>query len=185
MILALVLILSSIIAPSVISQEMANRTDTVICYDISHSGFVEVDETTFENIFFSLRKNAIFTTPYSVNISGIVQSIPSESARILDVTGTETALPIMGIENIDSTNNKLTRFIVISIKNPKISNSQKSDSLILYKINPQRVYVPKSLDISPGDYISITNYAAILNDTCYIGEDSRQKALVFGKFRSH
>lgn len=175
----------SFFAAIALSQETAGHNDVVICYDISHSGFIEVNETTFDNFFFSLQRNRAFTTPHSITISGIVNSVSSETAKILDANEKKIGLPVMGIENIDSMRNKINRMKVVSLKRHKVFNSPGSDSLMQKAFNPQRVYVPQSLNITPGDSISITNYAAFINDTCYIGDDSHQKAFVFGNFKVH
>lgn len=167
------------------SQNELRPIDTIICYDISHLGFVETNEKTFNDLFFKLKNNTIFKVPFSISIEGTVNTVDNSIARIQDISDKKTGLPIIGITNIESSRNKINRMKIISIKDYKVSNSGETDSLMLKAFNPQRIYIPQTMNVNAGDHISITNYSAVLNDTCYLGDDSHQKAFVFGKFESN
>ena len=164
------------------SQNELRPIDTIICYDISHSGFVETNEKIFNDLFFKLKNNSIFKVPFSISIEGTINTVDNNVARIQDSNGKKIGIPIIGITNIESSKNKINRMKIISIKDYKVSNSDKADSLMLKAFNPQYIYIPQTMNVNVGDHISITNYSAILNDTCYVGDDSHQKAFVFGKF---
>ncbi len=165
------------------SQEMPRRIDTIFCYDISHSGFVAINEEKYTDIFFKLKDNLIFEAPFSINIEGTITSIDNEIAKLQDINGKKIGIPVIGIVNTEPSINKINRMKVVSIKDYKVNNSQGTDSLMHKAFDPQRVYIPRSMNVNTGDHISITKYSAILADTCYVGEDSRQKAFVFGKFK--
>ena len=167
---------------SAFSQKEHRPVDTIICYDISHSGFVEINENSFNDLFFNLKNNSIFNVPHSISIDGIISTVDN-NATLQDINGKKIGLPIIGITNTESSPNTINRMKVISIKDYKVSNSDEADSLMLKAFNPQRIYIPQTMNVNAGDHIIITNYSAFLNDTCYAGVKSRQKAFVFGNFK--
>lgn len=168
---------------SAFSQKELKPTDTIFCYDVSHSGFIEVNEKTFNDLFFNLKNNSIFNVPHSISIDGIISTVDNNAATLQDINGKKIGLPIIGITNTESSKNTINRMKVISIKDYKVSNSDKADSLMLKEFDPQQIYIPQTMNVNAGDHISITNYSAFLNDTCYAGVKSRQKAFVFGNFK--
>ena len=167
---------------SAFSQHEPKPVDTIICYDLSHSGFVEINEKSFNDLFFNLKNNSIFSVPHSITIDGTINTVDN-NATLQDINGKKIGLPIIGITNTESSKNTINRMKVISIKDYKVSNSDEADSLMLKAFNPQRIYIPQTMNVNAGDHIIITNYSAFLNDTCYTGVKSRQKAFVFGNFK--
>lgn len=56
------------------SQNELRPIDTIICYDISHLGFVETNE----------KNNTIFKVPFSISIEGTVNTVDNSIARNVD-----------------------------------------------------------------------------------------------------
>lgn len=154
-----------------------NQSDVIICETIDHTGFISVSEENFFEVYYFVKDSSFERLRFSIDVSGTIDSVFENYSRIPNLYGQVTSVPVTGI-----TDHKTTQMKAISISNRSVQLPTGNDSAMLNNFKAQRVFIPKSLPAKKGDKISIKNYAAVLNDTCYAGENTRQKALVYGEY---
>jgi len=172
-----------IFAHQAFSQIGFPTADVIVCFDVDHSGFTLVNEQDYNKSFSQLQKKEVDALPLAVSFSGIVESVTEMQPTLLNTKGRKTSVPVIGIEDTDTSERRLEQTKSISLKNIQLADSSSANISAYKKINPRRIYIPKSLGVNNGDYISISNYSAFLNDTCYVGDSGHQKAFIFGNFK--
>lgn len=165
------------------SQSEPRIPDTIICYDIDPSGFLLVNRQKFDDYLSKVIGNSISEHPFSVSFDATVDSVSDEQANLANKDGNKIAIPVMGFVGDSLSRYKISVMKEITIKEVRFSQNGKTDPSMKKKFDPRHVYIPKSMGVSSGDHISVENYTAILNDTCYVGHDSHQKAAVIGSFK--
>ena len=156
--------------------EYSKQSDIVVCEIVSHYGFAIVNEQSFAEAYDYLKDSTFSKLPFAVDVNGTVDSVFESYNFVQNPNNVRTSIPIIGI-----TDHKTTAAKAISLKNHKLTLSGK-DSTMERRFKPSLVFVPKNLPVNAGDVIAIRNYVALLNDTCYAGETSQQKALVYGEY---
>ena len=158
-------------------ENKPNVSDIIICETIDHTGFISVSEENFFEVFYFVKDSTFERLRSSIDVSGTIDSVFENYTRIPNLYGQVTSVPVTGVVD-----HKTTQMKAISISNRTVNLPTGNDSAMLNNFKAQRVFIPKNLDAKKGDKISIKNYAAVLNDTCYAGENTRQKALVYGEY---
>lgn len=172
--LSVVLIL---LTHTIAQAESIRNTDITICEVISHAGFAIVDEKTFNEAFSYLKDSSFTQLSFTVNVSGMIDSVYEKYDRVHDMNNTTTSVPITGIVD-----HKVTTVKAVKLKNSKLTLPKGNDSTMVRRFKSDLVFIPSKISVTPGDIIDIKNYGALLNDTCYVGETTQQKALVYGEY---
>lgn len=172
--LSVVLIL---LTHTIAQAESIRNTDITICEVISHAGFAIVDEKTFNEAFSYLKDSSFTQLSFTVNVSGMIDSVYEKYDRVHDMNNTTTSVPIIGIVD-----HKVTTVKAVKLKNSKLTLPKGNDSTMVRRFKSDLVFIPSKISVTPGDIIDIKNYGALLNDTCYVGETTQQKALVYGEY---
>ena len=140
-------------------------------------GFISVTENSYNEVYNYVKDSTFSLLHFAVDVSGTIDSVFENYNNVLSLDNQNTSAPLLGI-----TEHKVTRMKTVSITNRKLILPAGNDSSMIKRFKAHRVFIPKSLPAKVGDIIVIKNYAAILNDTCYAGESTHQKALVYGEY---
>lgn len=151
--------------------------DETVCETLNHNGFISVTENSYNEVYNYVKDSTFSLLHFAVDVSGTIDTVFENYNNVLSLDNQNTSAPLLGI-----TEHKITRMKTISITNRKLTLPASNDSSMIKKFKAHRVFIPKSLPAKVGDFIVIKNYAAILNDTCYAGESTHQKALVYGEY---
>ena len=158
-------------------ENKPNVSDIIICETIDHTGFISVSEENFFEVFYFVRDSSFERLRFSIDVSGTIDSVFENYTRVPNLYGQVTSVPVTGVVD-----HKATQMKAISISNRTVNLPTGNDSAMLKNFKAQRVFIPKNLTAKKGDKISIKNYVAIMNDTCYAGENTRQKTAVYGEY---
>ena len=158
-------------------ENRPDHTDMIFCETIDHTGFISVTEQTFLEVFYFVRDSSFEHLLFTIDVSGIIDSVYENYTRMPNLHGQVTSVPITGIVD-----HKTTQMKAISIKNRVLNLPEGNDSAMVRNFKAQRIFIPKSLPAKKGDEIIINDYFAILDDTCNEDDSARQKALVYGKY---
>jgi len=158
------------------AQDISNLDD-FFCAELDHSGFLNVTEERYEKSFSFILDSSFTVLPFAVNVDGIVDTVYSKQTNVLNLNDKLTPVPITGISNHQQIIMKTIR-----IKNHKVipASSEEANMDKVFKSN--KVFVPASLELNPGDNISIKNYVALIYDDCNTGNQSGQKAMAYGEY---
>ena len=173
--LSIFLFLVGVLAPA--QENKPDVSDIIICETIDHTGFISVSEENFFEVFYFVKDSTFERLRFSIDVSGTIDSVFEHFTRVPNLYGQPTSVPVTGVVD-----HKTTQMKAISISNRTVNLPTGNDSAMLKNFKAQRVFIPKNLTAKKGDKISIKNYFAIMNDTCYAGENTRQKTAVYGEY---
>ena len=173
--LSILLFLLGVLASA--QEPKPNVSDIIICETIDHTGFISVSEKNFFEVFYFVKDSTFERLRFSIDINGTTDSVFENYSRVPNLYGQVTSVPVTGVVD-----HKTTQMKAISISNRTVNLPTGNDSAMLKNFKAERVFIPKSLTAKKGDKITIKNYVAIMNDTCYAGENTRQKAAVYGEY---
>lgn len=165
---------------SIFANAQENRLsfeDETVCETLNHNGFISVTEKSYNEVYSYVKDSTFSLLHFAVDVSGTIDTVFENYNYVLDLENRNTSVPLLGI-----TEHKITRMKTVSIANRKLTLPVSNDSSMVKRFKAHRVFIPKDLSVKIGDVIVIKNYAAILNDTCYAGESTHQKALVYGEY---